>query len=128
MKQFTLIIAAFYGLSGVILGALGSHALKNILTPERLVSFETGIRYQMYHAIVLLVMGFFLDFNTPLQRWASVCIILGTFLFSFSIYFLSFSDRMSANFRFLGPVTPAGGVLLITGWLLLMLHFVKFRF
>lgn len=127
MKQFTLIIASFYGLSGVILGALGSHALKNILSPEKLISFETGIRYQMYHAIVLLILGLFLSFAQPIEKWSALCIIIGTFLFSFSIYFLSFTDYFNINLRFLGPITPVGGIFLITGWLLLIIYFVKFK-
>jgi len=127
MKQLTLIIASFYGLSGVILGALGSHALKNILSVEKLISFETGIRYQMYHAIVLLILGFLLNFNHPIEKWSTICLITGTFLFSFSIYFLSFTDYLNLNLRFLGPITPVGGMFLIAGWLMLIIYFVKFK-
>ncbi|MDU1906265.1 MAG: DUF423 domain-containing protein [Dysgonomonas sp.] len=127
MKQLTLIIAAFYGLSGVILGALGSHAFKSILSAEKLVSFETGVRYQMYHAIVLLILGFFFNFSSPIERWSSLCIMIGTFLFSFSIYFLTFTDHFNINLRFLGPITPVGGMFLIAGWLLLIVYFIKFR-
>ncbi len=127
MKQFTLIIAGFYGLIAIILGALGSHAFKKILSVDKLASFEVGIRYQMYHAIVLLVLGLFLSFTTPLEKWSSLCLIIGTFLFSFTIYFLAFSEYFNINLKFLGPITPLGGVFLIIGWILLITYFVKYK-
>lgn len=125
MKQTVLIIAAIYGMLSVILGAFGAHAFKDILTPEKLISLETGVRYQMYHAIVLLVIGLALSFTSPLEKWAAICIITGVLLFSFSIYFLSFSGHWGINLRFLGPVTPIGGLFLIAGWLLLIVFFIK---
>lgn len=128
MKQFTLIIAGFYGLITIILGALGSHALKKILSVDKLASFEVGIRYQMYHAIVLLVLGLFLSFTTPLEKWSSLCLIIGTFLFSFTIYFLAFSEYLNINLKFLGPITPIGGIFLILGWILLITYFIKYKF
>lgn len=128
MKQFTLIIAGVYGLVTIILGALGSHAFKKILSVDKLASFEVGIRYQMYHAIVLLVLGLFLSFTTPLEKWSSLCMIIGTFLFSFTIYFLAFSEYWNINLKFLGPITPIGGFFLIVGWVLLITYFVKYRF
>lgn len=128
MKQFTLIIAGFYGLITIILGALGSHAFKKILSADKLASFEVGVRYQMYHAIVLLVLGLFLTFTTPLEKWSSLCLIIGTFLFSFTIYFLAFSEYWNINLKFLGPITPLGGVFLIIGWVLLITYFVKYKF
>lgn len=128
MKQFTLIIAGFYGLITIILGALGSHAFKKILSVDKLASFEVGIRYQMYHAIVLLVLGLFLSFTTPLEKWSSLCMIIGTFLFSFTIYFLAFSEYFNINLKFLGPITPIGGIFLILGWILLITYFIKYKF
>ena len=92
MKTITLIIGAIYGLTSVILGAFGAHALKKVLTVERLTSFETGVKYQMYHALLLLLIGFFLKFETGIEKTTAWFIILGTFLFSVSIYFLSFQD------------------------------------
>ena len=128
MKNITLIIGAVYGLTSVILGAFGAHALKKVLSVERLASFETGVKYQMYHALVLLIIGFFLKFDTGTEKWASWCIILGVLLFSFSIYFLSFQEVLGINLKFLGPITPIGGLLMITGWALLILIFIKNKF
>lgn len=128
MKTLTLIAGAFYGMLSVILGAFGAHAFKKILSVERLASFETGVKYQMYSALLLLALGFFLKFETSVERWASALLILGTFFFSVSIYFLSFQDFFGVNLRFLGPVTPLGGLLMILGWALLIYIFAKSKF
>ncbi|MFV0537736.1 MAG: DUF423 domain-containing protein [Dysgonomonas sp.] len=125
MKQFVLIVAGIYGMLSVVLGAFGAHAFKKILSAEKLVSFETGVRYQMYHAIVLLVIGFALSFSTSTERWAAICLMVGIFLFSFSIYFLTFAEHWNLNLKFLGPITPLGGLFLILGWSLLIMFFVK---
>lgn len=127
MKQLVLIVAGIYGMLSVILGAFGAHAFKDILSPEKLASFETGVRYQMYHAIVLLVIGLALSFTSPLEKWAAICLILGVFLFSFSIYFLSFAEHWNVNLRFLGPITPLGGLLMIIGWSLLIIYFIRYK-
>lgn len=125
MKQFVLVVAGIYGILSVILGAFGAHAFKEILSPEKLVSFETGVRYQMYHAIILLIIGLTLSFSSPLERWAAICFIIGVIFFSFSIYFLTFAEHWNLNLRFLGPITPIGGLLLIAGWGLLIIFFIK---
>lgn len=122
MKQIVLIFGTVYGALSVALGALGAHALKKVLSEAQLQSFEVGVKYQMYHAIVLLVIGFFFAFDTRLQQWIGGSFIAGTFLFSFSIYLLSLSGWMGANLKFLGPVTPFGGLLLILGWVLLLVQ------
>ncbi len=125
MKTITLIIGAVYGLTSVILGAFGAHALKKVLSVERLTSFETGVKYQMYHALLLLLIGFFLKFETGIEKTTAWFIILGTFLFSVSIYFLSFQDVLKTNLKFLGPITPIGGSLLIIAWLTLTYGILK---
>lgn len=127
MKQLTLIVAGIYGMLSIILGAFGAHLFKQYLSAEKLISFETGVRYQMYHAIVLLVLGLFLSFSTSLEKWTSVCLILGTLLFSVSIYFLAFSEYWNINLKFLGPITPIGGVFMIIGWALLIVYFMKYK-
>ncbi|MBO0331113.1 DUF423 domain-containing protein [[Muricauda] lutisoli] len=119
------LMGALYGLLAVILGAFGAHALKKKLTPELLYSFETGVKYQMYHAIVLLVLGFNLSFDKSLDSWIVNCFIFGTLLFSFSIYALCLGAAKGNKPRFLGPVTPLGGLLLVVGWALLLYSFVS---
>ncbi len=125
MKTITLIFGATYGMLSVILGAFGAHALKKILSVERLESFETGVRYQMYAAFFLLIAGYILKFDTSSQKWISILMIVGTMLFSFSIYGLSFQDYLGANLKFLGPITPLGGLFMILSWLMLIFYFVK---
>ena len=125
MKQTVLIIGSIYGMLSIILGAFGAHAFRNILSVDKLESFEVGVRYQMYHAIVLLVLGFFLSFETSIERWSAWSLIIGTFLFSVSIYLLSFADYWNLNLKFLGPITPLGGFFMIIGWTLLIIYFVK---
>ncbi|RIV73275.1 DUF423 domain-containing protein [Flagellimonas aequoris] len=119
------LMGALYGLLAVVFGAFGAHALKKKLTPELLHSFETGVKYQMYHALVLLVLGFNLSFDGPLDSAMVNCFIFGTLLFSFSIYALCLSAAKGEKLRFLGPVTPIGGLLLVIGWALLLYSFVS---
>ena len=127
MKTITLVFGAVYGMLSVILGAFGAHALKKISSLERLESFETGVRYQMYAAFFLLIIGYILKFETSTEKWTSILMIVGTFLFSVSIYFLSLQDYLGANLKFLGPITPLGGLLMILSWGMLILYFAKNR-
>lgn len=127
MKTITLVFGAAYGMLSVILGAFGAHALKKILSVERLESFETGVRYQMYAAFFLLIAGYILKFDTSSQRWISILMIAGTILFSFSIYGLSLQDYLGVNLKFLGPITPLGGLFMILSWLMLIFYFLKNR-
>ncbi|ANF51314.1 hypothetical protein A0O34_12685 [Chryseobacterium glaciei] len=127
MKTITLVFGAVYGMLSVILGAFGAHALKKILSVERLESFETGVRYQMYAAFFLLIVGYILKFETSSEKWVSILMIAGTMLFSFSIYFLSLQDYLGTNLKFLGPITPLGGLLMIISWGMLIVYFAKNR-
>ncbi|WP_313268570.1 DUF423 domain-containing protein [Epilithonimonas vandammei] len=128
MKNLTLIIGGIYGLLSVILGAFGAHAFKKILSVERLESFETGVRYQIYAAFFLLIVGYILKFETSSEKWISILMIAGAFLFSVSIYFLSFQDYWGINLKFLGPITPLGGLFMIISWGMLIWYFVKAKF
>ncbi|OSY86919.1 membrane protein [Tenacibaculum holothuriorum] len=119
MNQTILIFGAIYGMLAVIFGAFGAHALKKVLNNDQLKSFETGIKYQMYHAIVLLLVGFNIQNASNFLGWS---FIIGIFLFSFSIYGLILSDSRGKKLRFLGPITPLGGLLLIIGWALLLVE------
>lgn len=125
MKTLTLIIGGIYGLLSVVLGAFGAHAFKKILSVERLESFETGVRYQMYAAFFLLIVAYILKFDSSSEKWISWLMIFGTLLFSFSIYFLSFQDYWGVNLKFLGPITPLGGLLMILSWGMLIFYFAK---
>lgn len=119
------VMGALYGLLAVVFGAFGAHALKKSFTEDQLKSFETGVKYQMYHAIVLVVIGYNFGFNTSLETYIAYCFIIGTFLFSFSIYGLCISVSKGKKMKFLGPITPIGGLFLVVGWGLLLYSFVQ---
>ncbi len=125
MKNTTLIIGAVYGLLSIILGAFGAHALKKVISVEKLISFETGVRYQMYAALFLLIVGYILKFETPSEKWISILMIAGTFIFSVTIYLLAFSEVAAIPTKIIGPLTPLGGLLMIISWAMLIFYFVK---
>lgn len=125
MKTLTLIIGAVYGLVAVILGAFGAHALKKIISVDKLASFETGVKYQMYSALFLLIVGYILKFETPSEKWISILMIAGTFIFSVSIYLLAFSEVAAIPSKVIGPVTPLGGLMMIISWAMLIFYFAK---
>lgn len=109
-------IAALLGLVGVVLGALGSHALKARLAPEALESFEVGVRYQMLHALLLLAVE---ALPILIERYKLIIarlVVSGVLTFSGSIYLLSTRAISGLDLSFLGPVTPVGGLLLIAAW------------
>ena len=124
MQQLALVAGAIFGITAIILGAFGAHAFKKIISAEKLVSFEVGVRYQMYAALSLLIMGFNLDFSQGTSTTAVYGMIAGTILFSVSIYFLSFAEYWNKNLKFLGPITPLGGLLMIISWGALLVSFL----
>ncbi|MBT7815157.1 MAG: DUF423 domain-containing protein [Polaribacter sp.] len=117
-----IIITCFLGLSAVILGAFGAHALKEILTAEQLLSFETAVRYQMYHAIVLLFVNVFEGFSAKQKNVISILFIMGVLFFSGSIYLIQLTSITAKSIWF---VTPLGGFFFIIGWVSMMVIFIK---
>lgn len=117
MKELVLIFGGIYGSLAVILGAFGAHALRRSFNDDQLRSYEVGVRYQLFHAILLIISGVVFPFMQSLQVLTAWLLILGVFLFSFSIYGLTYSDSRGKKLKFLGPVTPLGGLLLIAGWI-----------
>ncbi|GAB4229356.1 MAG: DUF423 domain-containing protein [Chlamydiales bacterium] len=112
-SQFGMLFAAI----SVILGAFGAHALKSKLSAEMLTVFEVGVRYQMYHALGLILLGIWaLPQSNPYIIWAGWSFIIGIVLFSGSLYLLSLTGINS-----IGAITPIGGLFFITGWLLFLL-------
>lgn len=118
-------IGALYGMLAVIFGAFGAHALKKTFSEEQLKSFEIGVKYQMYHAILLVVIGYNFNFSIALESYIAYCFIIGTFLFSFSIYGLCISASKNKKLKILGPITPIGGLFLVVGWGMLLYSFIK---
>ena len=115
MDRRFLLLGALSGLLAVAAGAFGAHALRAVLTPDLLAVFETGARYQMYHALALLLVAL-LSATAPQRLIAAAgwCFVLGTLLFSGSLYLLALT-----GIRWWGAVTPVGGVCFLVGWGLL---------
>jgi uncharacterized membrane protein YgdD (TMEM256/DUF423 family) len=105
------LVGGLIGLCGVAAGAFGAHGLKAVVTPNRLETFEVAVRYQMYHALALLLAGLLG------ARAAAWCFLAGTVIFSGSLYLLVLTEQ-----RWLGAVTPVGGLVLLAGWVLLALQ------
>tara|TARA_B100001540_G_scaffold309605_1_gene326062 strand:+ start:533 stop:913 length:381 start_codon:yes stop_codon:yes gene_type:complete len=118
-------ISILFAVTAVALGALGVHTLKDILSDSQLDSFETGVRYQMFHAITLLILVLNTNkFNHHLKKSLKI-MTAGICFFSFSIYLLSIQDAIGISLSFLGPITPLGGLLLICAWLILLFSIKK---
>ncbi|MBS7321382.1 MAG: DUF423 domain-containing protein [Myroides sp.] len=125
MTKKLVTLAAFFGLVAIILGAFGAHGLKKVLTAEQLVSFETGVRYQMYHALFLLLISQLNVLTDKHKRTIGILTTIGVFLFSGSIFLLSTQELSGIDFRFLGPITPVGGVFLILSWFFTAFYSMK---
>jgi uncharacterized membrane protein YgdD (TMEM256/DUF423 family) len=117
-----LIITCFFGASAIMLGAFGAHALKETLTVDQLQSFETAVRYQMYHVIVLLFLNTYEGFSIKQKKVISYLFFTGIIFFSGSIYLIQLTSVTAKSIWF---VTPLGGVFLILGWILMMVIFFK---
>jgi uncharacterized membrane protein YgdD (TMEM256/DUF423 family) len=116
--RFFVVSACVSGFLSVMLGAFGAHGLESRLPPDDLATFEVGVRYQMYHALALLGVGLVLArWPGPLGTWAGWSFLIGTVVFSGSLYLLVLTGPRS-----LGAITPLGGVAFLLGWALLALH------
>lgn len=115
--------------TAVALGALGAHALQSVLSPERLDSFETGVRYQAWHALGLLATQLIPESSLSGKSKRSISRLFGAGIicFSFSIYLLALRDVLgiTAAAPILGPITPVGGLLLIAGWTVLFISLIR---
>lgn len=123
-------MAALLGGLSVALGAFAAHGLKQRLgttEPEAITTFQTGVQYQMYHALALLAVGILFEkFSTPVLRRAGSCFLWGILFFSGSLYAITACKLAGAAVpRFIGPITPVGGLFFIAGWLLLFLAIAK---
>lgn len=121
-------VAGFlFGLIGVIMGAFAAHGLKPVLTPESLDSFETGVKFQMYHALLFILLGSMKPLSHRLSNWVFLLLLGGILLFSGSIYLLATNSLTSFDFTAIALITPLGGSLLIGCWILLLISFLKLK-
>lgn len=117
---------AIFGMLAIILGAFGAHALKKVLSLEELSTFETGVKYQMYHALFLLFIGMNDKIIQKTKKTIYILTLVGVLFFSGSIYLLATNSLTTFDFKIIGFVTPLGGLLLISAWgTLLMNYFNK---
>lgn len=128
VKQ-ALIKSGILGIIAITLGALGAHALKNYLTVDQLASFNTGVRYQIYHTLLIILLAVIAN-KHPLKyfRIASLFVFWGVILFSGSIYVLTLKNIFNLNWlSIVGPITPIGGLLMIIGWVYVLLGGLKIK-
>ncbi len=121
MKR-NLSLTAILGFFAILLGAFGAHTLKEKIGIEQLKAFETGVKYQMYHVIVLLFVNTFQGFTPKIKNRISIFFFIGILFFSGSIYLLTTTNISP---KIIGPITPFGGLFLMFGWLLLVYYFIK---
>ncbi len=125
MDKKIQITAGFLGMTAIIFGAFGAHALKTILSTSELNTFEIAVKYQMYHALFLLFLGINDKMDLKMKKSIFLLISIGILLFSGSIYLLATMNITTINFKVIGIVTPIGGLLLILGWGLFAIQFIR---
>ncbi len=125
-KKIT-ISAAVLGAVTIAIGAFGAHGLKELIGESALQSFETGVRYQMYHVVVLLVIGMAGSLSENTKKWIFRFFCFGILLFSGSIYLLALQEALGFELKYLWPLTPLGGLLFILGWLRLGYGIIKLK-
>ena len=124
MEKFALIAGSINAMLAVMLGAFGAHGLKARLTDETLAVYQTGVQYHFYHSLGLIIIGI-LAFHLPasaLLKWSAWTMLAGIMLFSGSLYLLAIM-----NIRWLGMITPLGGMVFIISWLLLAMAVLNFK-
>lgn len=120
MKNW-IVFGSFLAALAVTLGAFGAHGLKSKVSPADLAVFETGVRYHMYHALGLILIGILgFHYNSQVIQLPAVLLSVGILIFSGSLYILVF-----AGLRWMGAITPIGGIALIAGWILLAIRLIK---
>tara|TARA_B100001059_G_scaffold57356_1_gene52693 strand:+ start:21941 stop:22309 length:369 start_codon:yes stop_codon:yes gene_type:complete len=122
MDKFN-VIGGVFALLGVVFGAFAAHSLKSQISEDSIKSFETGVRYMMYHGLAIIILS---TLNIEGKNLILKFFLCGTILFSGSIFLLSTQLLTNLKLTFLGPVTPIGGSLLIIGWIIFIFYSIKF--
>jgi len=116
MKTWIVLGASLAALA-VMLGAFGSHGLKDKISPEDLTIFQTGVQYQLYHALGLILIGILgFHYSSDVIQLPAVLLLIGILFFSGSLYILSVT-----GLRWMGAITPIGGIAFIAGWVMLII-------
>lgn len=126
MHKPSLLAGSLLAMLAVIFGAFGAHYLKTIFTPELLSSFETGVKYQMYHSVALLVLGLYAQVSSQSVKVIFGLFLAGIILFSGSIYLLCLlKSNLQIGLGGLGVLTPIGGLLFISAWVVWFIQILK---
>lgn len=125
MDKKIISTGAILGMIAIILGAFGAHALKKTVPSEALSTFETGVKFQMYHALFLVFLGLAAELSKKAQKIIYNLVVFGVIFFSGSIYLLATKSLTSFNFKVIGIITPFGGLLLILAWGILFFNLTK---
>ena len=125
MDRKIIAIAAILGAIAIVLGAFGAHGLKQLISAESIAVFETGVKYQMYHALFLMFIGTTSLLTEKAKKTILTLVVIGVLFFSGSIYFLACNSLFSFDFKKIGFITPIGGLILISAWVLLFLNIMK---
>lgn len=125
MNKRIIITAAVFGILAVIFGAFGAHILKKMITESQLETWHTAVQYHFYHTLGLLFLSTFARFKNNLINIAAYCFVFGMIFFCGSLYVIALKDVLEINTKFIGPITPFGGLLFIFGWFGLLLAAIK---
>ena len=127
MNRKVLILGAILGMISIVLGAFAAHGLETLVDKDAVDTFQIGVRYQMYHALLLLAIGNLGNVTEKTKNTLFYLVLIGVLMFSGSIYVLSTNSLTSFDFKVIGFITPIGGLLLILAWFLLLINFLKIR-
>jgi uncharacterized membrane protein YgdD (TMEM256/DUF423 family) len=127
MDKKIISTGAIFGMLAIILGAFGAHALKKVLSLDQLATFETGVKYQMYHALFLLFVGLATELSQKTKKTIYYLVVVGVLFFSGSIYLLATNSLTSFDFKVIGFITPIGGLLLIVAWGTLLWNYFNIK-
>ena len=127
MNKKLLITGSVFGIIAIILGAFAAHGLEKLVDDKAIKSFETGVRYQMYHAFFLLILGSSSFIKEKAKSYMLILVSIGVVFFSFSIYALATNSLSGFDFKTIAFITPIGGLLLILAWIILLINILKTR-
>ena len=125
MNKKLLITGATLGILGIILGAFAAHGLEKLIDTDAIKSFETGVRYQIYHAFLLLILGGTSFVSLKSKKIIFYLVIIGLIFFSGSIYGLATNELSSFDFKTIAMITPIGGLSLIIAWVVMLIGILK---
>jgi len=125
MNKKLLVSGSVLGILGIILGAFAAHGLEKLVDDDAIRSFETGVRYQIYHAFFLLILGGTSFVSLKSKKIILYLVVIGIILFSGSIYGLATNELTSFNFKTIAMITPIGGLSLIIAWLTMFIGIIR---